>query len=68
MRRVILILGGVAALASIGAVALSYFALIKADKDRNKRQTEAARAARWQKNGTVIEHPEEIKNEENEEG
>lgn len=66
MKRIIVVLGGVAVLAVAGVAGFAYYALIASERDKNRQKTEAARAARWQKNGLEIEVENE--KQENEQG
>jgi len=49
MRKVITILGAIAALFAVGSAALTYFHLVGLETEKNKAQTANATAARWQK-------------------
>jgi len=55
MKRLVIVLGGVAVLAVAGVAGFAYYALIASERDKNRQKTEAARAARWQKNGVEID-------------
>jgi sensor domain CHASE-containing protein len=48
MKKVVLILGGIAAIMVAAITALSWFKLNEAEKALNAKRTEAARAARHQ--------------------
>jgi hypothetical protein len=66
MKRLVIWLGGVAVLAVAGVAGFAYYALMSSERDKNRQKTEAARAARWQKNG--VEVLENEKQEESEKG
>jgi hypothetical protein len=64
MKRIIVVLGGVAVLAVAGVAGFAYYAIIASERDKNRQKTEAARAARWQKNGIEIEKENEKQDEQ----
>jgi hypothetical protein len=66
MKKTLLVLGGVAVLAVAGVAGFAYYALFTNEREKNRQKTEAARAARWQKNGVENETENILRDEKNE--
>lgn len=65
MKKIVLIVGGIAAALVAATTLFAWFALNKTEKDFNAKKTEPARAARWKDKREPEPEPETETQKEN---
>lgn len=54
MKKAVLIIGGITLVLLAGLIGMMYYIFSKAENDKNKSRTEAAREARWKNKSEAL--------------